>query len=300
MTTIAVVTAITFGGNLQTCFEAGLNASAGHSVTIPHVFEAKGDYGVLTLQTLVQYAASTKPDLIVTAGGLPAAMAAANTLDPQTDPQFVYLSGILLNTTNTCNSGGVNQNVPMQNQARKSTLTGRVADPTRIWLVVNNNNTIFSNAEIAAWGKASVQEFFQGSPTNPPTNTNDNTNNNHFIQEFQALASMATPPLGLVISPDPYFRHWRTAFTIALDDQLPVPVCYPYHEFVDAAAPTGNHGNSISLDEPALARGAGPTPLTDTAYYQLGLKAGQFLTAKASGHPKQFVGVTTWNGTQWQ
>jgi hypothetical protein len=297
MTTIAVVTTTAFGGNVQTCVEAGLNASGAHSWNISHVFESKGDYGVLTLQTLVQYAAGIKPDLIVTAGGLPAAMAAANTLDPQTDPQFVYLSGILLSTTNTCNSGGVNQNVPMQNVARKAVLSGHVADPARIWLIVNSNNTIFSNAEIAKWGKANVQEFFQGSPTNPASNTNDNNiATNYFVQEFATLAGMTPTPLGLVISPDPYFRHWRTAFTIALNDRLAVPVCYPYQEFSDAA-PTGHAG--FHFDKPRLAS-ATAAQIPETAYYQLGLKAGQFLAAKASGHPKQYVGVTTWNGTKWQ
>jgi hypothetical protein len=298
MTTIAVVTSITFGGNLRTCFEAGLNASGAHSVTIPPPYEAKGNYSLLP--TYVQNAASTKPDLIVAAGGLPTAIAAAQNLNQNNgDPQFVYLSGILLNTMNKCNSGGANQNVPMENQARKEKLTDpplNVPDASRIWLVVNNNNQ-FSGAEINAWGNANVQPFFQGSPNNPPANTNDNSNNNNFIQEFHNLAIMATPPLGLVISPDPYFRHWRTAFTIALADQLPVPVCYPYGEFVDAANTTGNAGNSTSLNLPHLARpsSANPTQIAATAYYQLGLKAGQYLIAKASGHPTQFVGVTTWD-----
>lgn len=105
-----------------------------------------------------------------------------------------------------------------------------------------------------------------------------------------------------MISPDPYFRLWRTAFTIALANQLPVPVCYSYHDLVEAANTTGNAANSVSLDKPWLSRppGAAAADIAKTAYYQLGLKAGRYLVAKASGHPKQFVGITTWMGTDWQ
>jgi hypothetical protein len=250
----------------------------------------------------VQNAASTHPDLIVAAGGLPAAIAAASMLNQaHGDPQFIYLSGLLLTTGNPCNSGGVNQNVPIENQARKDRVSGGAApfnvNPARVWLVVNNNNPI-SNTETGIWGNTNYQHFFQASP-NPPTNSNDTTNNNNFIDEFASLAAKAAPPLGLVISPDPYFRYWRTAFTIALANQLPVPVCYSYHDFVVAAAATGNAANSTSLDRPFLARPAGDPAIAATAYYQLGFKAGQFLVAKASGHPTQYVGVATWNGTAW-
>jgi hypothetical protein len=300
---IAIVTSIEFGGRPRSCFEAGLHDSGAHAATIAPPYEAKGDYGQ-QLNRLVHNAASIQPDLIVAAGGCVAANAAASVLNQaNNDPQFVYLSGFLLTTNNPCNSGGVNQNVPIENQARKNKLTGHAApfnvDPARIWLVVNNNNPM-SGTETAQWGNTNYQSFFTSSP-NPPTNANDTTNNNNFIHEFGELAGKPQAPLGLVISPDPYFRYWRTAFVKALDSQLAVPVCYSYEDFVDAANGTGNAANSVSLDQPYLYRQAGATPheLEATAYYQLGYKAGQFLIAKASGHPTQFVGVTTWNGTTW-
>jgi hypothetical protein len=302
MMKIAIVTSIEFGGRPRSCFEAGLHDSGAHAATIAPPYEAQGNYGLLN--TLVQNAASIHPDLIVTAGGFVAANAAASMLNQaHSDPQFVYLTGILLTTNNPCNSGGVNQNIPIENQARKDKLTGHAApfnvDPTRIWLVVNNNN-LMSSTETAAWGNTNYQSFFPSNP-NPPTNTNDTTNSNYFIHEFSVLAGKPQPPLGLVISPDPYFRYWRTAFVTALDNQLAVPVCYSYEDFVAAAGGTGNAAKSVSLDQPFLYRQAGTTPqqIAATAYYQLGYKAGQFLIAKASGHPTQFVGVTTWNGTTW-
>jgi hypothetical protein len=300
MTTIAIVTSIGLGADPQSCFQAGLDDSGVGPVTIAPPYEAHGNYSILN--TLVQNAASIHPDLIVTAGGLVTANAAASVLSQaNNDPQFVYLSGILLTTTNQCNSGGVNQNVPIENKPRKDKITGAPfhVDPTRIWLVLNNNNPM-SSAEITAWGNTNYQLFFSGSP-NPPINSPDPTDNNHFIHEFSVLAGIAQPPLGLVISPDPYFRYWRTAFTIAVADQLAVPVCYSYHDFVVAASTTGNAANSVSLDKPHLAVPGGSThgQIAATAYYQLGYKAGQFLLAKASGHPRQFVGVTKWDGTAW-
>jgi hypothetical protein len=248
MATIAIVTSIQFGGHPRSCFEAGLSASgAAHPITIAPPYEAQGNYGVLN--TLVSNAASTHPDLIVTAGGLAAATAASSMLNQGNgDPQFVYLSGVLLTGSNPCNSGGVNQNVPLENTERRNKLTGHPppfnVNPARIWLVVNNNNPI-STQEGTSWG-TNVHPFFASGP-NPPTNANDATASNHFIQEFAALAAEANPPLGLVISPDPYFRLWRTAFTIALANRLPVPVCYSYHDFVDAASTTANAANSVRL-----------------------------------------------------
>jgi hypothetical protein len=302
MMQIALVTSIEFGGRPRSCFEAGLHDSGVHGATIGNPYEAQGSYGLL--KQLVQNAASSHPDLIVTAGGSVAANAAASMLNQANgDPQFVYLSGVLLTTSNPCNSGGVNQNIPIENQARKDKITTHAApfnvDLNRGWLVVNNNNPI-SSTETATWGNTNYQSFFPSTP-NPPTNSNDTTSSNNFIHEFSVLVAKPQPPLGLVISPDPYFRYWRTAFVTALDDQLPVPVCYSYEDFVTAAGGTGNAANSVSLDLPFLYRQAGHTPqeIAATAYYQLGYKAGQFLIAKASGHPTQFVGVTTWNGTTW-
>jgi hypothetical protein len=295
---IAIVTSITFDGHPRSSFEAGLRDSGAHGATIAPPYEAHGNYGLLNY--LVQNAASIHPDLIVTAGGFVAANAAASMLNQANgDPQFVYLSGVLLNTNNPCNSGGVNQNIPIVNQARRDALIAKKVDPARVWLVVNNNNPI-SSTEIAAWGNANHHSFFSGAP-NHPFNAPDTSRNNSFIDEFKALAAKPQPPLGLVISPDPYFRHFRTAFVTALADQLPVPVCYSYEDFCTAAAGTSNTANSVSLDQPRLYREAGTRApdIAATAYYQLGYKAGQFLIAKASGHPRQFVGVTTWNGSAW-
>src|SRR5204862_5607732 len=135
----------------------------------------------------------------------------------------------------------------------------RLTDPPfsvpqgNVYLVVNSNNP--GNAMDAAnWPPPKVARFFNGVP-NPVTNSNNTSANNHFIAEFEALALQHPSPRGLVISADPYFRYWRTAFTIALANKLPVAVCYPYQDFMDAieAQPTQpNINNSVALDLPNL------------------------------------------------
>ena len=212
MTTIAVVHSTAFSAEFQTCFMAGVTASgAVQPITITHTpFEAHGEYR--QLPTLMRNAADTHPDLIVAAGGLIAANAAATVLiQSNGDPQFVYLSGVSLTGNNPCNSGGVNLNVSIENSVRRALLTGNPynLDPARIYLVVNNNAPM-SAQEATSWG-ANSAAFFPTGP-NPLINTNDTTAGNHFIHEFSVLASCQPKPLGLVISGDPYFRHWRTAF----------------------------------------------------------------------------------------
>jgi hypothetical protein len=62
-------------------------------------------------------------------------------------------------------------------------------------------------------------------------------------------------------------------------------VCYPFKEFAD------NSGHAYYLPKPQLSVPAGSSApeIQDTAYYQLGWKAGKYLTQKAN------EGFTTWD-----
>ncbi len=127
------------------------------------------------------------------------------------------------------------------------------------------------------WPPAKVAKFFNGVP-NPPDPTAT------FNTEFTNLKNSNPTPEGLVISADPYFRLWRTAFTAALGSILPVPVCYPFQDFIDAInnqPNTPNIHNSVALEQPKLNN---PNDSSDasTAYFQLGKQTGRFLVGTAN------------------
>jgi hypothetical protein len=297
MTAIAIIHSGTFGADNQTCFSAGLSAGLGAS-PMPSIAtkDAQGIYR--NIRGLIRQAITQTPslDLIVTAGGLIVANAAEAELTQGTDPQFVFLSGVIPPSAGPKNSGGASLNVPVENMNRRNLLTSR---PTpvpsgNIYLVVNNNAAI-RDLEIAGW--TNVARFFASGPS-PDDNTNDTASTNNFIAEFRTLAGMSPTPLGLVISPSPYFRHWRSAFTKALAHVLPVPVCYPFQDFVVAAGAT-NPGNNMSLNRPFLSRPntASAAEIANTAYYRLGLKAGTFLARKTATTPRPNVGKVQWDGT---
>jgi hypothetical protein len=166
---------------------------------------------------------------------------------------------------------------------------GIMTPPGKIYLIVNYNAPM-SGKDSLNWPPAKVAKFFDGRQ-NPPTNTRDATANNNFIAEFKTLAQQTPRPEGLVVHADPYFRLWRTAFVIALADQLPVPVCYPYNDYISAVNSLHrklNINNSIALDEPPLNN---PNNDSDplTAYFQLGKQVGRYLAGTAN------VKVVTWD-----
>jgi len=288
MKTVAIVTSITFGGDNEACFKKGLLASLKTPPNILPPLQANGNFNDAGLRALIRSAANNipKPDLIVTAGGLTTAIAASAELG-QADPKFVFLSGDTLPGGHpTALAGGVNMDNPGQDQLRRRKLTDPPfsVPPGKIYLVVNSNGPM-SVKDANNWPPAKVARFFDGVP-NPtdPTAAFDN--------EFAALQKRTPTPEGLVISADPYFRLWRTAFTAALGRILPIPVCYPFEGFIDAINNQPNKpniGNSIALDQPNLNN---PTNDDDpnTAYFQLGKQAGRFLDTAAD------VKVVTWDG----
>jgi hypothetical protein len=293
MTNIAIVTSTSFGGSNKDCFKAGLASalSSQHQPTILDPFESDGSYS--DLRQLVRKAVNNnpRPDLIVAAGGLEMAQAAAWELQEQ-DPKFIFMSNDALEGRAVALAGGANINAPGEDAARKALLKSKYPNvqDASMYLVVNNNSPMWPN-DAKNWPPARVARFFDGVP-NPRKNEQTTDADNHFIAEFDQLAQRKPTPTGLVISADPYFRYWRTAFAIALAEKIPVPVCYPFQEFVDVSARTANKGNSIALDKPPLNNSSDPGDQT-TAYFQLGRQVGKFVAGTAD------VGVVTWNGSEW-
>jgi hypothetical protein len=301
MATVAVVTSISFGGANEACFKRGLLSASGALPNIPPPFQASGNYDNATLRNLIRTAANSHPDLIVTAGGIATAQAAAAEL-AQHDPKFIYLAGVKLpaNSPTTALAGGVNINAPVEDTARKKKLTnppsgtdpGFGVNPGKIYLIVNANSPM-ADQDAHGWPPAKIAKFFDGAGANPDDPSGTGTGS--FNAEFTNLQHRHPTPEGLVVTADPYFRLWRTAFTAALGSILAVPVCYPFHDFIDAINnQTGqpNIGNSTWLDLPKLNNPTNDAD-PDTAYFKLGKQAGRFLAGTAN------VQLVTWDGTQW-
>jgi hypothetical protein len=243
-------------------------------------------------------------DLIVAAGGLPAAIAVANAVNenPTTAPPFIFLIGRypaasepdgadLYTCPATLKVGGVNQNIPAQNPSNftllNSTSSGAVTLGT-VGLIVNKNNPITA-PEVAVWqtqGGVNPNYIFYLKGENNDTNS--------MRQLLRDISRQVPNGLnGIVVSSDPYLRSIGTSF----DSQLRAPAsgggggftgwaCYPYKEYLLT------HAQSMySQSTPALA----VDDLTDqnTAYYQLGLKAAQALSNTLTA-PKA---LTTWTKT---
>jgi hypothetical protein len=294
MSNIAVVTSTSFGSNNAACFNQGLLSSLGTLPTILGPFPGNGSYSNAFLRGLIRTAVnnSPRPDLIVAAGGLVMAQAAAQELGPS-DPKFVYLSGDALSGSPIASAGGVNMNNPGEDKVRKEMLTDPPfnVDPGKLYLIVNSHAPM-SRSDGQNWPPSKIAYFFNGLPNNPPGDPTA-----ALTTEFTNLSGSNPAPAGLVISADPYFRLWRTAFTAVLGNIVPVPVCYPFKDYLDAInnQPTKpNIANSQALELPRLNNSANNND-PNTAYFQLGRQAGRFLNGTAD------VKVVKWDAVaaQW-
>jgi hypothetical protein len=302
MAYIAIVSSTAFGGGNKACFQAGLasclNGEAEPIICKP--FQSLGNYKDLRQSVRSVAKSSPRPDLIVTAGNLEMAQAAASELR-EDDPKFIYLGGDALEGNPVALAGGVNMNGPSTDDVRKSllkTLHSSVEDAS-MYLVINNNSPWWRK-DAKNWPESRVARFFEGID-NPPNNKRTKDADNCFIAEFNKLAQRKPAPTGLVVSADPYFFYWRKAFTIAVAEKLSIPVCYPFQDFVDASADTSNKAKSVALNKPYLNNSSDDSDETAvylklgaTAYFQLGKQVGRFIGGIAD------VGVVTWDGLEWK
>lgn len=241
-------------------------------------------------------------DLIVAAGGLPAAVAVATAVNNNltTAPPFVFLIGrypasgetdgaALYNCPPSNKVGGVNQNLPAQNPSNFMQLnskSGGVVTIGTVGLIVNKNNPI-TGPEVAEWlaqGGINQNYIFSLKGENNDTNS---------MRQLLRDISRQTACNGIVVDSDPYLRSIGVSF----DSLLRAPAsgggggftgwaCYPYREYLFT-----NTQSMYSESTPALA----VDDLTDqnTGYYRLGLKAAQALSNTLTSANA----LTTWTKT---
>jgi len=248
---------------------------------------ADGDYGKIKNDA---GNVASQVDLIVAAGGLPTAIAVATALrEGSSATPFVFLVGRyprsasgydaaaadLFNSSNK--AGGVDQNVPAQNQSNFKLLKdnhGVAID--KVGLIVNDQNPI-TTPEVAEWrnitdsGKQPDPRFIYHLATNDA---------NGVKKLFDDIRNTTAPrPDGIIVSSDAFLRSvGNVDFDKELRDagggNFPGWACYPYKEYVlDTAGVTKG---VYSPYTPELAAPAATNP--NTAYWQLGLKAVDALT----------------------
>jgi hypothetical protein len=247
-------------------------------------------------------------DMIVAAGGLMTAIAAAKACDAAKAtavnvPPFIYLigrspisaTGDDLDAADLFNSrykaGGVDQNMLAQNEKdfqQLQTASAGSVTAANVGLIVNDNNSI-SKPEVSLWTKTHSPGFvyrMQGE------------NDQGLPGLLLKIKQTKTQPAGIVLSCDPYLRSIGSDF----DTQLRAAnggnfagwVCYPFREFLDPTTP--NPKSLLSNSSPSLATDDPTDP--NSAYYQLGKKAANVLDRMVSGLPLD-VGVTGWDGAKW-
>lgn len=246
-------------------------------------------------------------NMIVAAGGLMTAIGVAKALDaiaPQLLP-FVYLIGrspaaadndAASFFNSTYKAGGVDQNVPAQNEQNFQQLKNQpnsTVTADRVGLIVNDNNAM-SKPEVDLWVANGHPRSFVYQLAGE--------NDKQLSVLFQKISS-GPQPAGMVVSSDPYFRSVGPEFDTRLHDATGGAfsgwVCYPYREYLDQdPVPTSrsilsNSTPPLATDDPADQK---------SAYYQLGEKAVALLTALNKSPPPTStpnVGITTWNGSAW-
>jgi hypothetical protein len=224
-------------------------------------------------------------DLIVAAGGLPAAIAVATAVNnnPTTAPPFIFLIGRypvsaadgaeLYNCPTSKKVGGVDQNLPAQNPSNFTLLAtksgGEVTIGT-VGLIVNKNNQI-TEPEVDVWkAQPGINEdlIFYLKNDNSDASVN---------QLFRDISNQTLN--GIVVSSDAFLRSKGHDFDARLRTSAGFRgwACYPYNEYLfQTPGEPGTPGGIYSTSTPALA----VDDLTDqsTGYYRLGLKAAQVLS----------------------
>jgi hypothetical protein len=304
--TIGFVVSTPIQPNHLAAFEQALDANGWQTATRRALVDpdsAGSKYGPAhnELRNISQTYIEQGVDLIVAAGGLPAAIAVATAVNNNltTAPPFIFLIGRypvsgeadgadLYNCPTSKKVGGVDQNLPAQNPSNFTQLNSKssgVVTIGTVGLIVNKNNPITA-PEVAAWqaqGRVNQNYIFSLKGENNDTNS---------MRQLLKDISRQTPN-GIVVSSDAYLRSIGLSFDLLL--RAPASgggggfsgwACYPYREYRLASTQS-----MYSESTPALA----VDDLTDqnTGYYQLGLKAAQALSNTLTSAKA----LTTWTKT---
>jgi hypothetical protein len=255
---------------------------------------AGGAYGPAhnELKKIAQGHIDLKADLIVAAGGLPAAVAVAAAVKSNlgTAPPFIFLIGRypasgeadgadLYDCPTSKKVGGVNQDVPAQNPSNFTLLnskSGGVVTIGTVGLIVNKNNPI-TEPEVAVWkAQGGINEdlifYLKG----------ENNDNNSMRRLLGDISNQTLN--GIVVSSDAFLRSKGRDFDARLRTSAGGGgggfrgwACYPYNEYLfQTPGEPGTPGGMYSMSTPALA--VDDLQDQNTAYYKLGLKAAQVLS----------------------
>jgi hypothetical protein len=282
---IGIVHSTQWEAEFDDCFRKGLANGWNQSVNILQPKEIRGRYGGnqghSQIENAVKQFATAGVDLIVAAGGRVSEGAAWTALTGADIP-FVYLigsepSGGLTPDPQYC---GLNLNT-RQSYSDAVNVLG-VANPENVYLIVNANADMAGD-EIDYWKSINQNYYFKFF-------FHANNNYMNFQNQVMRFWANANPkPSGLVISSDPYFR-WKAQDFAGAIKTLNIPRCYPFQTLVNAD-PVGK-----LLPNGAMLSSSDNTQIPNTAYYQLGLRAGAVLSAQSNSKmPSSQVASKTWN-----
>jgi len=312
--TIGTVVSTPIQPTLLAAFEQALDDNGWQTATNRALVDpdsAGSKYGLSSsghteLKDIAQSDIDQKVDLIVAAGGLPAAVAVATAVNNNltTAPPFIFLIGryplsgetegaALYNCPTSKKVGGVDQSVPAQNPSNftqlNSASSGTVTLAT-VGLIVNKNNPI-TDPEVAVWIAQNPSTINQNFIFYLKGENNDANSMKQLLKDISMQVSHGLN--GLVISSDPYLRfngsnfdaQLRTAASSGGGGFTTGWACYPYTEYTLASTTQSMHSTST----PALAVDDNLKE-PSAAYYKLGLKAAQVLSNTLTSSQA----LTTW------
>jgi len=235
--------------------------------------------------------------LIASAGGVAAQRSALEELSGPIP--FVYLSGRLPAPPDLPSSSGdgkycgviLNTSGQYGDALRSFARLGVASDD--VWLVQNYNSDM-TQEEWLEWPSISNNNnrvrFFEPQP--PPPLRPINNNEALFRSEVTRLSTLTPAPKGIVVSSDPFFRSKANEFTTAMS-ALRVAICSPFKDFPRS-------GNDFMLPGGATLSSSNIAD-TNTAFYQLGLRAADVLDNSTAASPIPATPRVSkkWNGTAW-
>ncbi len=280
---------------LQALTDSNLTEDTDFTFTPKPANDAYG-YGATFLEDTVGQFIKNNVALIVAAGGLRSGLAAANTLKGQSNKTipFIFLVGAQDSGLDYNNSGGIDLNTPGQNEDRFKKLQEKDSAVTaaNVGLIVNDNAAI-PDTEINLW--TSTQNNHQADLVVHIFSSKGN-DYSQLVSEFKSKKDILAKAKGIVVSSDPFFRQFRSAFDSALRDpnggNFTGWVCYPFNELPNTTI------NNVYADSspPLSSTGTNGQP---SAYYKLGLKAAYVLKNKSDTTPIPNAKITQWNGSTW-
>ena len=263
---VGVITTTKLDADWKAAFKKGLKDSGFPDLKVEWKGTLNGSYHKKRLQKDVRdFNKRGECKLVVTVGGLVAYESANAILDANADKPFISLIGSNDPLEPTPRFwGGVSLESSAKNDARIIYLQGLGHAADKICLFQNLNSEMRTK-EVMNWN--GHKHVGHGG-----NNSNGENDNSDFSGDFARLPGDAT---AVVISADPYFLHTKDELIAAANNAKNAAgaflhVCYPLQDY----------GNGNTTPTPGKATLYGPT--LKEAYYKLGKKAGDAITAQAS------------------